>query len=76
LDIEWTQPDTVVNIVINVNPEDDNHDPETCDECIVARERGQMDATGYYDIDGATLCGNCQNYFKGDGDLDTCKECI
>ena len=28
------------------------------------------------DLDGATLCGNCQNYFKGDGDLDTCKECI
>ena len=28
------------------------------------------------DLDGATLCGNCQNHFKGDGDMDTCKECI
>ena len=27
------------------------------------------------DLDGATLCGNCQNYFKGNGDMDTCKEC-
>ena len=23
------------------------HNPETCDECIVARQRGDMDATGY-----------------------------
>lgn len=23
------------------------HNPETCDECIVARERGHMDGTGY-----------------------------
>ena len=23
------------------------HDLETCDECIVSRERGDMDATGY-----------------------------
>jgi hypothetical protein len=23
------------------------HDPETCDECIVAREKGDMDTTGY-----------------------------
>ena len=23
------------------------HDAETCDECIVAREKGDMDATGY-----------------------------
>jgi len=28
------------------------------------------------DLDGATLCGYCQNHFKGDGDMDTCKECI
>jgi len=27
------------------------------------------------DLDGSTLCGNCQNHFKGDGDMDTCKEC-
>jgi|TARA_R100000655_G_scaffold104328_1_gene151473 hypothetical protein len=27
-------------------------------------------------LDGATLCGYCQNYFKGDGDMDTCNECI
>ena len=27
----------------------ENHNPETCDECIVARERGQMDTTGYED---------------------------
>tara|TARA_R100001510_G_C7560892_1_gene140976 strand:- start:398 stop:547 length:150 start_codon:yes stop_codon:yes gene_type:complete len=27
------------------------------------------------DTDGATLCGDCQNYFKGDGELDTCNEC-
>tara|TARA_A100001201_G_scaffold133420_1_gene120530 strand:- start:37 stop:156 length:120 start_codon:yes stop_codon:yes gene_type:complete len=31
----------------NVNPEDDNHNPETCDECIVARKTGDMDSTGY-----------------------------
>lgn len=29
----------------------------------------------YYDIEGATLCGNCQYYFKGDGDLETCNDC-
>lgn len=23
------------------------HNSETCDECIVSRERGQMDTTGY-----------------------------
>jgi hypothetical protein len=23
------------------------HDPETCDECIVARENGDMDKQGY-----------------------------
>jgi hypothetical protein len=23
------------------------HNPETCEECIVAREVGEMDATGY-----------------------------
>ena len=27
--------------------DDDNHNPETCDECIVARETGDMDSTGY-----------------------------
>jgi len=27
----------------------EGHDPETCDECIVARERGQMDKEGYED---------------------------
>mgnify|MGYP003132534833 FL=1 len=25
----------------------EEHNPETCDECIVSRERGDMDATGY-----------------------------
>ena len=25
----------------------EEHNPETCDECIVLRERGDMDATGY-----------------------------
>ncbi len=25
----------------------ENHNPETCDECIVLRERGDMDTTGY-----------------------------
>tara|TARA_R100000231_G_scaffold125190_1_gene95517 strand:- start:46 stop:180 length:135 start_codon:yes stop_codon:yes gene_type:complete len=33
--------------IVNVNPLEDNHNPETCEECIVARERGEMDATGY-----------------------------
>ena len=28
---------------------EDEHNPETCDECIVARERGQMDKQGYED---------------------------
>jgi hypothetical protein len=36
-----------MNIVKNVNPEDDNHNPETCDECIVARETEDMDRQGY-----------------------------
>ena len=27
--------------------DDDKHNPETCDECIVARETGDMDSTGY-----------------------------
>ena len=25
----------------------EDHNPEICDECIVARQRGDMDATGY-----------------------------
>ncbi|MBS58052.1 MAG: hypothetical protein CL735_04750 [Chloroflexi bacterium] len=25
----------------------EEHSPETCDECIVSRERGDMDTTGY-----------------------------
>ena len=25
----------------------EEHNPETCDECIVARENGDMDTTGY-----------------------------
>lgn len=25
------------------------HNPETCDECIVSRERGDMDKQGYED---------------------------
>jgi len=27
----------------------EEHNPETCDECIVARERGHMDKEGYED---------------------------
>ncbi len=32
----------------------------------------------YYieDLDGATLCGYCQYYFKGDGEQDICNDCI
>ena len=32
----------------------------------------------YYieDLDGATLCSYCQYYFKGNGDLTTCNDCI
>ena len=26
---------------------EEEHNPETCDECIVARETGDMDSTGY-----------------------------
>ena len=26
---------------------EEEHNPETCDECIVARERGDMDKQGY-----------------------------
>jgi hypothetical protein len=26
---------------------EEEHNPETCDECIVARERGHMDKGGY-----------------------------
>ena len=25
----------------------ERHNPETCDECIVARDTGDMDSTGY-----------------------------
>lgn len=28
-----------------------------------------------FDLDGATLCGNCQNHFRSDGDLETCNDC-
>jgi len=27
----------------------EEHNPKTCDECIVARERGHMDKEGYED---------------------------
>ena len=32
----------------------------------------------YYieELDGATLCSYCQYYFKGNGDLTTCNDCI
>ena len=31
--------------IVNVNPLEDNHNPETCEECIVARERGETGGT-------------------------------
>mgnify|MGYP003118393153 FL=1 len=32
----------------------------------------------YYidELDGATLCGYCQYYFKGNGEQDICNNCI
>ena len=29
-----------------------------------------------FDLDGATLCGYCQNHFKSDGEQDTCNDCL
>ena len=29
-----------------------------------------------FDIDGATLCGYCQNHFRSDGEQDTCNDCL
>ena len=28
------------------------------------------------DLDGATLCGYCQNHFRSDGEQDTCNDCL
>ena len=30
--------------------EPNTHNPETCDECIIARQRGHMDKEGYNDL--------------------------
>ena len=29
-----------------------------------------------FDLDGATLCGYCQNHFRSDGEQDTCNDCL
>jgi len=40
--------DTHVTIKFNVeDTREEEHNPETCDECIVARETGNMDKQGY-----------------------------
>ena len=29
-----------------------------------------------FDLNGATLCGYCQNHFRSDGEQDTCNDCL
>jgi len=38
-----------ISILNELLSEFNEHDPETCDECITARESGDMDSTGYED---------------------------
>ena len=29
-----------------------------------------------FDLNGATLCGYCQNHFRSNGEEDTCNDCL